>query len=176
MDTPSRGSNSQGGCPGSPGFMESGCLYANLGAEVSGGSGVQGNGSGCGLAGVSDPWAAYLNGVQRQGQQNMAGQHSSVPSSSSGGCMHHAAGGCLRHGGCLPQGQGGCLSQDPGGCWSRGFVTQPGVSLSGQGQGLARTAYDLSHSVQERSQGVPVYAQGSGGDPVIVTHFPKVSR
>ena len=104
----------------------------------------------------TDPWAAYLNSIQRQGQQNMVGQQSSVPSSSSGGCVHHAPGGCLRHGGCLPQGQGGCLSQDPGGYWSRGFVTQPGVSLSGQGQGLARTAYDLSHGVQERSQGVPV--------------------
>ena len=50
MHTPSRGSNSQGGCPGSLGFMESGGLYANLGAETSGGAGVQGNGSGCGLA------------------------------------------------------------------------------------------------------------------------------
>ena len=35
--------------------MEPGGLYANLGAEASGGSGVQGNGSGCGLAGVPDP-------------------------------------------------------------------------------------------------------------------------
>ena len=64
--------------------MESGGLYANLAAEVSGGSGVQGNGSGCGLAGV---WL---------------------------------------------------------------LVTR--------------------FCVQQRSQGVPVYA------PVIATHFPKVSR
>ena len=42
MDTPC--SNSQGGCPGSPGYMESGGVYANLGAEASGGEDVQGNG------------------------------------------------------------------------------------------------------------------------------------
>ena len=48
MDTPS-GSNSQGGCPGGPDFMEFGGLYANLGAETSGGSGVQGTGQVAGL-------------------------------------------------------------------------------------------------------------------------------
>ena len=41
--------------------------------------------------------------------------------------------------------------------------------MSGQGQGPVRRAYDLSQCVQGRSQGVPVYAQGIGGDAVIAT-------
>ena len=45
-------------------------------------------------------------------------------------------------------------------------MTQPGVSLSGQGQGLARTVYDMPHGVQERSQGL---CSRYWGDPMIAT-------